>query len=80
MHAAIYSALEKLVSNKLPASEFYDTLQQGPQNQPGDGPAKLSTISRITGTQASRGSVGMPPRKFLKIRCPNMIFLAHFRY
>ena len=53
---------------------------QGWRKQPGDGLAKLSTIPRITGTQASRGSGGMPspPRKFLKIRCPNMLFLAHY--
>ena len=34
---------------------------QGWQKQPGDGPAKLSTIPRIMGTQATRGSEGMPP-------------------
>ena len=22
----------------------------------------------------------MPPRKFLKLRCPNMLFLAHFNF
>jgi len=24
--------------------------------------------------------LGVCPRKFLKIRCPNMLFLAHFHY
>jgi len=56
-------------------------MAQGRRKQPGDGPAKLSTIPGVTGIQASRGVWGhAPPRKFLKIRCPNMLFLAHFHY
>ena len=51
---------------------------QGQRKQPGDGPTKLSTIPRITGTQASRVVWGHAPRKFLKIRCPNMLFFSTF--
>jgi len=54
--------------------------QQGRRKQLGDGPAKLSTIPRIMDTQASRGVWGHAPRKFLKIRYLNMLFLAHFHY
>ena len=53
--------------------------EQGRRKQPSDG-SKLSTIPRITGTQASRGVWRHAPRKFLKIRCPSMLFLAHFHY
>jgi len=40
---------------------------QGWRKQPGDGLAKLSTIPRITGTQASRGVGGIPPENFWKL-------------
>ena len=43
-------------------------LLQGWRKQPGDGPAKLSTIPRIMGTQASRGVWGhAPPGNFWKL-------------
>ena len=66
----------------MPLQSLSCLLHQGRWKQPGDGPAKLSTIPRIMSTQATRGgSGGMPPlRKFLKIRCPNMLFLTHFHY
>ena len=36
-------------------------MAQGRRKQPGDGPAKLSTIPRVTGIQASRGVWGHAP-------------------
>ena len=41
-------------------------LQQGRRKQPGDGPSKLSTISRITGTQASREVWGHAPQEIFE--------------
>ena len=47
---------------------------QGRWKQPDDGLAKLSTIPRIMGTQASRGSGGMPPGNFWKLDAPICYF------
>ena len=55
-------------------------LQKGRHGQPSDGLAKLSTMHEIMGTQPLGRSGGMPPRKFLKIKCPNILFLEHFHY
>ena len=43
-----------------------DNLQENKYFTHGDGPAKLSTIPKITGTQASRGAWGMPPKEIFE--------------
>ena len=67
------SVKEKYVSLFFIFSFFFEHVSQFPskkreqgwRKQPGDGSAKLSTIPRITGTQASRGVWGhAPPGNF----------------
>jgi len=43
---------------------------QGWRKQPGDGLAKLSTIPRIMGAQAFRGSGGMPVQEIFENLMP----------
>ena len=67
--------------------------KQGRQKQSGDGPTKLSTIPRITGTQAPRWSEGMSPKDIFENWMPKyaifgtfsllawkMYFTLHLRY